>query len=99
MAQASMDYMISEGPGRQDFVRYWRLMAEAVAQVREILLHFGTLEKCTCTIVCPEWSHSNRGDALMTVAPICLRCRTDECKLSAQPRSHKWFFRICILQL
>ena len=34
IAQASMDYVITEGPGRTDFVRYWRLMAEAVAQVR-----------------------------------------------------------------
>ena len=34
LAQASMDYVITEGPGRTDFVRYWRLMAEAVAQVQ-----------------------------------------------------------------
>ena len=32
VAQASMDYVITKGPGRDDFVRYWRLMAEAVAQ-------------------------------------------------------------------
>ena len=29
-SQRTMDYMLSEGPGRDAFVRYWRLMAEAV---------------------------------------------------------------------
>jgi len=28
--QATMDYVLKEGPGRDDFVRFWRLMAEAV---------------------------------------------------------------------
>ena len=28
--QQTIDYMLTEGPGRDDFVRYWRLMAEAV---------------------------------------------------------------------
>lgn len=28
--QATMNYMIEEGPGRDDFVRFWRLLAEAV---------------------------------------------------------------------
>ena len=32
VAQASMDYVITDGPGRADFVRYWRLLAEAVAE-------------------------------------------------------------------
>ena len=27
-----MDYLIEEGPGRDDFVRFWRLMAEAVRE-------------------------------------------------------------------
>ena len=27
LAQKTMDYMISDGPGRADFVRYWRLLA------------------------------------------------------------------------
>lgn len=31
LAQASMNYMITAGPGRAAFVRYWRLVAEAVA--------------------------------------------------------------------
>jgi hypothetical protein len=30
ISQKTMDYMIMDGPGRQDFVRFWRLMAEAV---------------------------------------------------------------------
>ena len=30
ISQKTMDYMIMEGPGRKDFVRFWRLMAEAV---------------------------------------------------------------------
>jgi hypothetical protein len=30
IAQKTMDYTINPGPGRDDFVRYWRLMAEAV---------------------------------------------------------------------
>jgi len=29
--QKSMNYMIDEGQGRDDFIRYWKLMAEAVA--------------------------------------------------------------------
>lgn len=32
VAQAAMDAVITEGGGREDFVRYWRLLAEAVAQ-------------------------------------------------------------------
>ena len=31
VAQASMDAVVNEGWGRQDFVRFWRLMAEAVS--------------------------------------------------------------------
>ncbi|KAL3933484.1 MAG: hypothetical protein SGPRY_000255 [Prymnesium sp.] len=31
LAQATMDYLITAGPGRDAFVRYWRLVAEAVA--------------------------------------------------------------------
>ena len=30
IAQKNMDYIIKPGPGRDAFVRYWRLMAEAV---------------------------------------------------------------------
>eukprot|EP00039_Didymoeca_costata_P033021 m.40313 g.40313 ORF g.40313 m.40313 type:complete len:453 (+) comp9652_c0_seq1:178-1536(+) len=30
ISQATMDYLVEEGPGRDAFVRYWRLMAEAV---------------------------------------------------------------------
>ena len=30
ISQATMNYMIEEGQGRDDFVRFWRLMAEAV---------------------------------------------------------------------
>lgn len=30
ISQASMDYMVQDGPGRKDFVRFWTLMAEAV---------------------------------------------------------------------
>ena len=30
LSQRTMDYIISAGPGRDAFVRYWRLMAEAV---------------------------------------------------------------------
>ena len=30
ISQRTMDYLIEEGPGRDDFVRFWRLMAEAV---------------------------------------------------------------------
>ena len=30
--QATMDYMLFEGPGRDDFIRYWKLMAEAVME-------------------------------------------------------------------
>ena len=30
--QATMDYMINDGPGRAAFVRYWELLAQAVAQ-------------------------------------------------------------------
>lgn len=30
ISQKTMDYVVKEGPGRADFVRYWRLMAEAV---------------------------------------------------------------------
>lgn len=32
ISQKTMDYMVADGPGRQDFIRYWRLMAEAVTQ-------------------------------------------------------------------
>jgi Cellulase (glycosyl hydrolase family 5) len=32
VSQATIDYMITPGPGRDAFVRYWRLLAEAVAQ-------------------------------------------------------------------
>ena len=32
IAQANMNYMITEGPGRDAFVRYWSLLAIAVAQ-------------------------------------------------------------------
>lgn len=32
ISQATMDYMIQEGDGRDAFVRYWRLMAEAVVE-------------------------------------------------------------------
>merc|ERR1712216_846653 len=28
--QKTMDFVVQDGPGRQDFVRYWALMAEAV---------------------------------------------------------------------
>ena len=31
ISQATMDYLITEGPGRAAFVRYWRLLAQAVA--------------------------------------------------------------------
>jgi hypothetical protein len=31
LAQATMDYVITPGPGRDAFVRYWRLLAQAVA--------------------------------------------------------------------
>ena len=31
ISQATMDYMVEEGAGRDAFVRYWRLVAEAVA--------------------------------------------------------------------
>ena len=31
VAQAAMDYLVEEGEGRDYFVRFWRLMAEAVA--------------------------------------------------------------------
>jgi len=30
ISQKTMNYMVEEGPGRADFVRYWTLMAEAV---------------------------------------------------------------------
>ena len=30
ISQKTMDYMVFDGPGRQDFVRFWKLMAEAV---------------------------------------------------------------------
>ena len=30
ISQHTMDYLIYDGPGRQEFVRFWRLMAEAV---------------------------------------------------------------------
>lgn len=30
LAQATMDYLVSPGPGRDAFVRFWRLVAEAV---------------------------------------------------------------------
>ena len=30
ISQRTMDYLVFDGPGRQDFVRFWRLMAEAV---------------------------------------------------------------------
>ena len=30
ISQQTMDYLVFDGPGRQDFVRYWKLMAEAV---------------------------------------------------------------------
>ena len=30
ISQQTMDYMVFDGPGRQDFVRFWKLMAEAV---------------------------------------------------------------------
>jgi hypothetical protein len=30
ISQKTMDYLVFDGPGRQDFVRYWRLLAEAV---------------------------------------------------------------------
>ena len=30
LAQATMDFMIEEGPGRDDFVRYWKLMVGAL---------------------------------------------------------------------
>ena len=30
ISQATNAYMVNEGPGREDFVRYWRLVAEAV---------------------------------------------------------------------
>lgn len=31
ISQAAMDYLVTPGPGRDAFVRYWRLLAEAVA--------------------------------------------------------------------
>ena len=30
ISQKTMDYLVHDGPGRQDFVRFWKLMAEAV---------------------------------------------------------------------
>lgn len=30
ISQATMAYMVNEGPGRQEFVRFWKLVAEAV---------------------------------------------------------------------
>ena len=30
ISQRTMDYLIEDGPGRDDFVRFWRLMAEEV---------------------------------------------------------------------
>eukprot|EP00930_Biecheleria_cincta_P074636 TRINITY_DN61849_c0_g1_i1.p1 TRINITY_DN61849_c0_g1~~TRINITY_DN61849_c0_g1_i1.p1 ORF type:complete len:449 (+),score=55.73 TRINITY_DN61849_c0_g1_i1:143-1489(+) len=32
ISQKTMDYMIHPGPGRDDFVRFWKLMAEAVRE-------------------------------------------------------------------
>ena len=32
IAQKTMDYMIDPGPGRDDFVRYWKLIAQEVVQ-------------------------------------------------------------------
>lgn len=32
ISQATMDYIVTEGPGRDAFVRFWRLLAEAVTQ-------------------------------------------------------------------
>jgi hypothetical protein len=29
ISQRTMDYVVNEGPGREDFVRFWRLLAEA----------------------------------------------------------------------
>ena len=31
IAQAQINYMIDDGPGREDFVRYWLLMAREVS--------------------------------------------------------------------
>jgi hypothetical protein len=30
LAQAVMDYLVTDGPGRTAFVRFWQLLAEAV---------------------------------------------------------------------
>jgi len=37
LAQATMDYLLKDGPGRQKFVRYWELLAEAVADFPAVI--------------------------------------------------------------
>lgn len=37
LAQATMDYLLKDGPGRRKFVRYWGLLAEAVADCPAVI--------------------------------------------------------------
>ena len=73
ISQKTMDYMIMDGPGRQDFVRFWRLMAEAV-KVRTgcvffvLLLIFETSSACGYVTI----SHSPYIDRLeISIASSC----------------------------
>jgi hypothetical protein len=69
VSQASMDYMVLEGPGRDKFVRYWKLMAEAVvnhpsAIASELMNEPMTLRR---TAMFDTWKAA--GEAILSVIP------------------------------
>ena len=69
LAQATMDYLIEPGPGRAAFVRYWRLLAEAVvahpsAIAAELMIEPMTLSR---TQAFDTWREA--GQAISAVIP------------------------------
>jgi hypothetical protein len=69
ISQAAMDYMVLEGPGRDAFVRYWKLMAEAVvdhpsAFAAELMNEPMTIRR---TAMYDTWRAA--GEAIMSVIP------------------------------
>ena len=80
VSQKSMDYMITPGPGRDAFVRYWRLVAEAVAEHPSA--SFAELMNEPMTIWREQAFDTWRaaGEAILAVVPdmgisVCVRAR------------------------
>ncbi len=80
VSQKSMDYMITPGPGRDAFVRYWRLVAEAVTEHPSA--SFAELMNEPMTIWREQAFDTWRaaGEAILAVVPdmgisVCVRAR------------------------